>query len=154
MPKNKFGGKKAKKGGNKKTGLSSRGLRYKDADDQEYAKIGKALGTGRFLVTIFSDDSEKMGVVCGSLYKRVWMRDGDVVLISYRSCNTAQDHGKQVDIIHKYNPEEAKTLERNGDLKKAIEEAKETTAIGITFEGDNEDNENEDEDLGDFLMGV
>ena len=49
----------------------------KDAEDQEYAKIGKALGSGRFNVTIFSDDSEKIGTVCGSLYKRVWMREGD-----------------------------------------------------------------------------
>ncbi|VVU94679.1 hypothetical protein CPAV1605_404 [seawater metagenome] len=156
MPRNFKGGNKAKKRGNKKTGMSTRGLRMKDADDQEYAKIGKALGSGRFSVTIFSDDSEKMGTVCGSLYKRVWMREGDVVLVSYRSCNSAQDHGKHVDIIHKYNPDEAKTLERNGELKKALEEVKVSEATGITFEDENIDseNENDEDDIGDFIMGI
>ena len=157
MPKkNKFGGKKGRKTANKKTGQTTRGLRYKDADDQDYAKAGKAYGTGRFAITIYSNAEEKIGVVCGSLYKRVWIREGDTVLISYRSCNSAQDNGKLVDIIHKYKPEEAKTLERSGELKKALEETKETQVTGITFEGDvdDSDNENSSDELGDFIMGI
>ena len=156
MPKNTFGGKKAKKNGNKRTGMSQRGLRLKDADDQDYAKIGKPLGQGRFAVTIIKDDTDKVGTICGSMHKRVWMHEGDTVLISYRSCNTAHGHGKIVDIIHKYTPDETKTLERNGDLKKAIEEVKEEEATGITFEDEvtNDDEENEDEDIDKFIMGI
>ncbi len=158
MPKkNKFGGKKGRKTANKKTGQTTRGLRYKDADDQDYALVGKAYGTGRFAITIYSNAEEKIGVVCGSLYKRVWIREGDTVLISIRTCNSATDNGKLVDIIHKYKPDEAKSLERSGELKKALEETKEEQPIGITFEGDvNDDSDDGDssDELGDFIMGI
>jgi hypothetical protein len=47
-------------------------------------------------------------------------------------------------------------FERDGELKKALEESKESASIGITFEDENVDSseENDEEDLGDFIMGI
>ena len=83
------------------------------------------------------------------------IREGDVVLISNRSCNSSEKGFEKVDIIHKYQPEEAKKLERNGELKKALEEAKEEVT-GVTFTGDVSDGSGDesDNDIEDFLSGI
>ena len=155
MVRNKFGGNKHKKKANKSNSAAPRGLRLKDSDDQEYAKVGKPLGSSRFKLVVYSDGSEKIGTVCGSMHKRVWIREGDVVLISNRSCNSSEKGSEKVDIIHKYQPEEAKKLERNGELKKALEEAKEEVT-GVTFTGDVSDGSGDesDNDIEDFLSGI
>ena len=80
MVRNKFGGNKHKKKANKSNSAAPRGLRLKDSDDQEYAKVGKPLGSSRFKLVVYSDGSEKIGTVCGSMHKRVWIREGDVFL--------------------------------------------------------------------------
>ena len=96
----------------------------------------------------------KKGKVCGSLYKRVWIREGDTVLCSVRSCNSSEGNGEMVDIIHKYRDDEIRDLDNEGFLKKSEEELKDNSNnTGIIFEGENEGNDNDD-DVDEFIMGI
>lgn len=104
MGKNTKGGKNFKK---QKNGPSrQRELLFRE-DDQEYARIIKQLGDGRFECQIFNSDKEinVIGKICGSMRKRVWVNIGDVVMVSKRSFDSFS-----CDIIHKYTPEEATNL--------------------------------------------
>ena len=155
MPKkNKFGGNRHKKSANKRNlSNNSRGLRRPE-DDQLIAKVGKAYGTGCFQLTMYADSSEKKGKVCGSLYKRVWVREGDTVLVSIRSCNSAENHGEMVDIIHKYREDEIRDLDKEGYLKKSQQEVDEDTGANIIFEGEGNEEDDNDDDVEDFIMGI
>jgi len=155
MPrKNKFGGNKHKKSAKKRDFNNSKRDLRRPEEDQRIAKIGKAYGTGCFQLTLFADASEKKGKVCGSLYKRVWIREGDTVLCSIRSCNSSEGNGDMVDIIHKYKDDEIRDLDNEGFLKKSEEELRETNNnTGIIFEGENDGNE-EDDNVDEFIMGI
>lgn len=104
MGKNTKGGKNFKK--QKKSPSKERELLFKDVE-QEYARIIKQLGDGRFECQIFNTDLESnlIGKICGSMRKRVWVNIGDIVLVSTRNFDSST-----CDIIHKYTPEEAITL--------------------------------------------
>ena len=104
MGKNIKGGKNFKK--QKKGGSRERELLFRE-DDQEYARIIKLLGDGRFECQIFNSNKETnvIGKICGSMRKRVWVNIGDVVLVSKRSFDSSS-----CDIIHKYTPDEASNL--------------------------------------------
>ena len=108
MP-NKKGGKKFKKG--KKGGYSEKTLIYKDPkEDQEYGRIINACGNGRFQVDCF-DGEERMGIIAGKMRKRVWVNKDDIVLISRWDFTT---DSKKCSIIHKYDEDEAKKLQKQG----------------------------------------
>lgn len=153
MPRNTKGGKKTKKGANKRDFANSKRDLRRPEEDQRIAKVGKAYGTGCFQLTLFADSSEKKGKVCGSLYKRVWIREGDTILCSVRSCNSSEGNGEMVDIIHKYRDDEIKDLDAEGFLKKSKEELEDNVTSNIIFEGENEE-ENEDADIDDFLKDI
>ena len=125
MP-NKKGGKKFKKG-KKNTSQFQKKLIIKNEDedvsDQEYAKVLKVSGSGRFRLLCF-DGKERMGTVCGQMRKRVWVNLNDVVLVSLWT--GIQDD--KCTIIHKYDMDEAYKLKDMGQFP-----------VGITLE------ENEDE---------
>ena len=153
MPKNKFGGNKHKKCANKRDlGNSRRDLRRPE-EDQRLAKVGKAYGSGCFQLTLYADSSEKKGKVCGTLYKRVWMKEGDTVLCSIRSCNSGEGHGEMVDIIHKYRDDEIRDLDSEGFLKKSKEDLEDNENTNIIFEGEHEE-DNNDDDIDDFLKDI
>jgi translation initiation factor 1A len=134
MP-NKKGGKKFKKG-KKNTSQFQRKLIMKNesdgVEDQEYAKVIKANGSGRFRVWCF-DGTERMGIICGQMRKRVWVNQSDIVLVSLWS--DIQDD--KCTIIHKYDTDEAYKLKDMGAFP-----------IGITIEED----ENSDDDI--FTMDI
>ena len=154
MPKNKFGGNKHKKGAKKRDfNNTKRGLRRPE-EDQRICKVGKAYGTGCFQLTQYADSSEVKGKVCGSLYKRVWIREGDTVLTSVRTCNSAEGHGEMVDIIHKYREDEIRDLDNEGFLKKSQEEVEDNNGTSIIFEGEGGDKDDNDDDVDDFIMGI
>lgn len=99
------------KGGNsfkrlKKGPPRDRELIFKE-NDQEYSRIIKQLGDGRFECQVLNHSSETnvIGKICGSMKKRVWVNIGDVVLISKRNFVSAN-----CDIIHKYTLDEASSL--------------------------------------------
>lgn len=140
------GGKNRRRGKNDNGG-QKRELIYRE-DGQEYAQITKMLGNGRIEVTCF-DGEKRMGHIRGKLRKKVWMSQGDIILVSLRDFQDGQ-----CDVIHKYNSDEARTLKNVGELP---ENAKinETDTFGadededVNFEFGAEDSEEEEggEDL-------
>lgn len=138
------GGKNRRRGKNDSSAFK-RELIFKE-EGQEYAQITKMLGNGRIEVSCF-DGIKRMGHIRGKLRKKVWMGQGDIILVSLRDF---QD--EQCDVVHKYNSDEARALKNNGELP---ENAKinETDTFGgdededVNFEfGANDDDEEEEED--------
>ena len=100
MPKNKFGGNKAKKGKNQQ---ESNEIFFKE-DGQEYAKVTKVLGNCRLSLDCF-DGIERIGLIRGKMRKKVWINLSDTVLISTRDY---QDN--KCDVIHKYSENDVRKL--------------------------------------------
>ena len=111
MPKNKGkGGKKHRRGAAKnKTMETSKKVIFKE-NGQEYAKIEKVLGDGRF-ECVCSDDKTRIGIVRGSMRRRVWLSLGNIVLVSLRDF---QD--KKCDIIDKYDDSQISRLRSLGEI--------------------------------------
>ena len=75
------GGNKRKKG--KNTGVyEKRELVFK-IDDQEYAQVLRLLGGGRLEANCF-DGKKRMCTIRGNLKNRVWINNGDVILVGLR----------------------------------------------------------------------
>lgn len=109
MPKNKGkGGKTRRRGKNESQGIK-RELVFKE-EGQEYAQVLRMLGNGRLEAQCF-DGVKRLGHIRGKMQKKVWINVGDIILLSLRDY---QD-GK-ADIIHKYNPDEARALKAKGEL--------------------------------------
>ena len=132
MGKNKGkGGKKHKRAASKdQDSTHSRELVMKE-ELEDYAKIGKAYGQGRFLCECY-DGKERLGSVRGKMYKRIFIANGDLVLVSLREF---QD--KKCDIVHKYKPGEVRTLIDIGEIEAKMEEGdgeEEDSTPGIIFQ--------------------
>ena len=158
MP-NKKGGKAYKKGGKKNTSYE-RQLIYKDPkEDQEYAKVTKVNGNRRFSLTCF-DGVDRLGICAGNIKKRVWINNGDIVLICKWDFQT--DDSK-CHIVHKYESDEVKKLQSEGQFPDSInlndeEEYEDNFAfdMNISDEDNNTSEEEEDkedkEDKGDINL--
>lgn len=145
------GGKNRRRGKNESDN-QKRELIYKD-EGQEYAQITKMLGNGRVEAQCF-DGIKRMAHIRGKLRKKVWMSQGDIILVSLRDF---QDD--QCDVIQKYSSDEARALKSQGELP---ENAKinETDTFGheeeddVNFEfgaaDDDEDEESEELDIDDI----
>ena len=131
MVKNTKGGKKSRKtkGGND---FEKRELIYKE-DSQEYAKVTKMLGNARIEADCY-DGTTRLCGIRGKMRKRIWITVGDIILVSLRDFQ--DDRG---DVIHKYTPDEARSLKAYGELP---ENAKINEIAEIEF---GSDKENEDE---------
>ena len=68
------------------------------------------LGNGRCELYCF-DGTRRLGHIRGKMRKKVWINVGDVVLVGLRDY---QDD--KCDIILKYTADEARTLQRKGEL--------------------------------------
>jgi len=113
MP-NAKGGKKFKRG--KKT-IHETKLIYKDPkEDQEYGKIIKPMGNGRFDVECF-DGKNRVGIIAGNMRKRVWINKDDIILFSKWNFSTDDE---KCSIIHKYNIDEVKRLQRENEFPSTI----------------------------------
>mmetsp|Transcript_18283 Transcript_18283/g.31113 ORF Transcript_18283/g.31113 Transcript_18283/m.31113 type:complete len:181 (+) Transcript_18283:73-615(+) len=110
MPKNKGkGGKSKRKGKNSGHEGSKRQLIMK-VEGQEYAQVTKILGNCRVSAYCF-DGVERLCHVRGKFRRRVWINRDDIVLVGLRDY---QDD--KADIIHRYSPEEARTLKMLKEL--------------------------------------
>ena len=144
MPKNKIGGKKGKKGGNKNNSQKKKELIFKE-DGQEYAQVTKVNGNGRFEVMCF-DGKPRLGNIRGNMRKRVWINQGDFILIGLREFETKDE---KCDIMHKYTIDDARALKAYGELPpeskiNTDEHFNEDSDGECPFEFDNtEDKENE-----------
>ncbi|ODV82468.1 translation initiation factor eIF1A, partial [Suhomyces tanzawaensis NRRL Y-17324] len=139
------GGKNRRRGKNDNGG-QKRELILKE-EGQEYGQITKMLGNGRVEVSCF-DTVRRLGHIRGKLRKKVWMGQGDIILVCLRDFED-----EKCDVVHKFNSDEARTLKNMGELP---ENAKinETDTFGgdeeddVNFEfGAEDDSEDEDDDL-------
>merc|ERR1739838_982587 len=85
-------------------------LEFKD-EGQEYAQVTKMLGNGRLEALCFSDSVKRLCHIRGKMRKKVWVNQGDIVLVSLRDF---QD--EKGDIIVKYTSDEARNLKTYGEL--------------------------------------
>jgi len=72
------------------------------------------LGDGRCEVYCF-DRTTRMCLIRGTMRRRVWINVGDIVLVSLRDFQ----EGK-ADIVHKYTPDEARTLKQHGEIPETV----------------------------------
>ena len=102
----KKGGKKGKKAKKIQNNEEDRKLVFKDEEQfQEYAQITKILGSGRFEVQCF-DSKTRLATIRGNMRKKVWVKSGDLILVSLREYEDAK-----CDIIYLYKPKEVKFKE-------------------------------------------
>ena len=114
MP-NAKGGKKFKRG--KKNTSFEKKLIYKDPkEDQEYGKVIRAMGNGRFEIQCF-DGKTRMGIIAGNMRKRVWVNKDDIVLFSKWEFTTDDD---KCSIVHKYDIDESRKLQKEGEFPDSI----------------------------------
>merc|ERR1711939_253982 len=142
--KNKGKGGKNRRRGKNENDNEKRELTFKE-EGQEYAQVLKMLGNGRLEALCF-DGSKRLAHIRGKLRKKVWINQGDIILLSLRDY---QD--EKGDVILKYSADEARSLKAYGELP---ENAKinETDTYGqegdgdCNFEFDEDRSESEDED--------
>ena len=131
MPPNKKGGKKFKKG--KKNTSFTKALIYKDPkEDQEYAKVVRAQGAGRFELQCF-DGQDRLGIIAGNMRRKVWINKDDIVLVSRWDFTT---EGNKCSIIHRYGQDEVKKLQKEGEFPENTQIETESEFVDY---GDDED---------------
>ena len=124
MVKNK-GGKKTKGKARKSYYTVEMSLKdLRKVDDQEYAHIAEAHGDGRYGLICY-DKIKRLGIMLGSLRRKVRAKKSDIVLVSLRDFQDSK-----CDIIAHYKPEEVDKLVkakemsysfvRTGELKNEI----------------------------------
>ena len=101
---NKNSRKKKKKNTN-----TTRELEFK-TELQEYGKVSKILGNNRVYVNCY-DGKKRLGIIRGKMRKRVWIQEGDTVLVSLRGF---QD--EKCDITFKYTDVEVRNLIIYGEI--------------------------------------
>ncbi|KAI0597202.1 hypothetical protein F4775DRAFT_261549 [Biscogniauxia sp. FL1348] len=145
MPKNKGKGGKNRRRGKNENDNEKRELTFKE-EGQEYAQVIKMLGNGRLEAQCF-DGAKRLAHIRGKLRKKVWINQGDIILLSLREYQ--DDKG---DVILKYTAEEARSLKSYGELP---ENAKinETDTYGPGEEGEcnfefDEDRDSESDTAG------
>ena len=114
MPKgNQKGGKKHKKG--KKESFQEKQLIYKDPkEDQEYAKVIKVNGSGRYNLFCF-DGKDRLGICAGNIKRRVRLTINDIVLVALWDF---QDN--KCSIVHKYEEDEVQKLKTQGEFPENV----------------------------------
>ncbi|KAK1920927.1 eukaryotic translation initiation factor 1A, X-chromosomal [Papiliotrema laurentii] len=110
MPKAKGKGGKTRRRGKNDGDENKRELIFKE-DGQEYAQVLKMLGNGRIEAKC-QDGETRLAQIRGQMRKKVWIVQGDIILISLREF---QDD--RADVIHKYTADEARNLKTYGELK-------------------------------------
>ena len=94
----------------------------------EYAQVLKMLGNGRLEAWCF-DGSKRLAHIRGKLRKKVWINQGDIILLSLRDY---QD--EKGDVILKYSADEARSLKAYGELPESAK-INETDTYGGEEEG-------------------
>jgi len=142
MPRNSKGGKKFKRTKKFTAGIKNREMVYKQPE-QLYAILEKNHGNLVFDCTC-DDNKGRRAVVAGSFRKRVWFREGDVVLVSIRSF---EPH--KCDILYKYNPAEIEILKNQNLFNYLLDKQPEDMEELVESESESDDeseDESEDED--------
>lgn len=131
------GGKNRRRGKNDGE-ETKRELEFKE-EGQEYAQVVRMLGNGRCECYCY-DGVTRLGHIRGKMRKKVWVSAGDTVLVG-----TREFQDDKVDIIHRYNADEARNLKQYGELPEharinetavdmAMDDGGGEDDIGITFD--------------------
>jgi len=143
MPKNKGKGGKNRRRGKNENDREKRELTFKE-DGQEYAQVVKMLGNGRIQAQCF-DGEARLGHIRGKLRKKVWINQGDIILLSLR-----EFQGEKGDVILKYSADEARSLKAYGELPETAKINETDTygeigeeGIGFEFDEDRDSSEGE-----------
>lgn len=151
--KGKTGGKKGKKTKNSNSDAEIiRELVYKDIEQfQEYAQVQRLLGNCRCEVQCF-DGLIRLGHIRGNMRKKVWIKAGDLVLVSLREYENSK-----CDIIYLYKPNEARTLKSYGEIPDNVKvnetdltDKNEEVDIGVDFKEEGESSDDEEKDKKEF----
>ena len=149
MPRgNQRGGKKHKR--NKNFGGETSLLRIKE-DGQEYAKITQCKGNCRFNV-ICCDGKSRSAILCGTMRKRKFVNQGDIVLVSLRDFQDSI-----CDIIDLYDQSQAKKLKKEKHIPETFEldegnpygDDGDTVEFSYDLPDDSDGGENEESDSSD-----
>ncbi|RYC60650.1 hypothetical protein CHU98_g5568 [Xylaria longipes] len=98
-------------------------------EGQEYAQVVKMLGSGRLSCSCF-DGQTRLAHIRGKLRKKVWINNGDIILLSLRDYQ--DDKG---DVLIKYTADEARSLKQYGELPESAR-INETDTYGPGDEGE------------------
>ncbi|KPA77776.1 putative Eukaryotic translation initiation factor 1A [Leptomonas pyrrhocoris] len=123
MPKNMGKGGKSFKAGNSKGNMQNqkRDLTYADPEEgEEYAQVKKALGNLRLELQL-AGGSTVIGAIRGAMVRKVWIGQGDVVLVAKRDFNKTG----VVDVIHRYTPAEVRLLVKENAIPRDFRSAEE-----------------------------
>ncbi|XP_037083379.1 eukaryotic translation initiation factor 1A, X-chromosomal-like [Pollicipes pollicipes] len=129
MPKNKGKGGKNRRRGKNENDADKRELIFKE-DGQEYAQVAKMLGNGRLEAMCF-DGVKRLCHIRGKLRKKVWINQGDIVLVGLREF---QD--QKADVILKYNDDEARNLKTYGEIPDSVQITEAGTFVGDGMDDD------------------
>ena len=113
MPKKKGKGGKNRRRGKNENESEKRELIFKE-DEQEYAQVTKMLGNGRLEAMCF-DGVKRLCHIRGKLRKKVWINQGDIILIGLRDYQDSK-----ADVILKYTPDEARNLKTYGEFPESV----------------------------------
>ena len=125
-------------------------LNHPTNESSEYAQVVKMLGNGRLEALCF-DGEKRLAHIRGKLRKKVWINQGDIILLSLRDY---QD--EKGDVILKYSADEARSLKAYGELPETakINETDtyggEQEEMGLEFGEDDSDESGDDVDIDDI----
>jgi translation initiation factor 1A len=114
MPKNKGKGGKNRRRGKNENDYMKRELIFRE-DGQQYAQVIKMLGNGRLEAMCF-DGIKRLCHIRGKMRKKVWVGQGDIVLVGLRDFQDAK-----ADVILKYMSEEARNLKSYGEFPEHVQ---------------------------------
>jgi translation initiation factor 1A len=145
------GGKNRRRGKNENDN-EKRELTFKE-EGQEYAQVLKMLGNGRLEALCF-DGEKRLAHIRGKLRKKVWINQGDIILLSLRDY---QD--EKGDVILKYSADEARSLKAYGELPESAK-INETDTYGhegvddnVEFDEDRDSESDKEVDIDDIWAG-
>eukprot|EP01017_Pseudomicrothorax_dubius_P023978 TRINITY_DN2552_c0_g1_i1.p1 TRINITY_DN2552_c0_g1~~TRINITY_DN2552_c0_g1_i1.p1 ORF type:complete len:156 (-),score=72.16 TRINITY_DN2552_c0_g1_i1:155-622(-) len=146
MPKNFGKGGKNRRRGKGDTHDQKRELVFKE-DGCEYAQAMRMLGNGRLEAYCF-DGKKRLAHIRGNMKKKVWIASGDIILVSLRDFED-----EKCDVIHKYNAEEARQLQKLGEIpsETKLNKDDDENNANVAFEegGDEERKESSEEEKSD-----
>jgi len=149
------GGKNFKKGKKKRNDFQEKKqvVKRDPKELQEYAQVVGAKGNGRFELSCCDGGGARLGILRGTMRKRVWVNRSDLVLICKWGGMT--DDSK-CSIIHKYSEDEARRLLKEGELpenfKLNLDESDEEDGVeddyfsGQPMDSSSEEEEEEEEE--------
>lgn len=157
MPRNTQGGKAYKKG--KHNTGDDNALHVERAADQMYGRVLKLLG-GMNVKVFCNDNKERICHIRGKMRRRVYLREGDIVILSLRDLSTSSDKKVQLttcggegdekgDILAKCDPKFYSILKKDSTTNHKLfldnaEKSKTEELGGFEFSHGKDDDEDDD----------